>query len=39
MEDPHFLHMQRDCDFINGRNALTVYDMKITINELLSFTE
>ena len=29
----------RDCDFINGRNALAVYYMKITINELLNFTE
>ncbi len=31
--------MVRDCDFINGRNALAVYYMKIMINKLLSFTE
>ncbi len=27
--------MKRDCDKINGRNALAVYYMKITINGIL----
>ncbi len=30
--------LRRDCYKINGRNALAVYYIKTTINELLSFT-